>query len=138
VELALVLPILLLLVFAIIDFAHAYSQDNETTHLANIGARYGAVGTIPAGSSSLCTYLANGPEAQAAGMQGSIGVSVTAPATVGLPLVVTVSTNYHWLEPIRNSVIPLGSASTKLSSTATMRLENSTGSSLSCSIPTPA
>lgn len=137
VELALVLPILLLLVFAIIDFAHAYQQDNETTHLANIGARYATVGTVPDGSSSLCDYLENGPEAQAAGMKGNVGVTVTAPASIGSPLTVVVSTNYHWIPYIGDKLFGSTTATSPISSTATMRLENNAGSGMSCSIPTP-
>ena len=43
VELALVIPLLLILLFGIVDFGMALNQYNNTTNLANIGARYAMV-----------------------------------------------------------------------------------------------
>lgn len=47
VELALVLPIILLLVFGIIDFARAFNYKDQTTQIANETARWFIVDQIP-------------------------------------------------------------------------------------------
>lgn len=47
VELALVLPIILLLVFGIIDFARAFNYKDQTTQIANETARWIIVDQIP-------------------------------------------------------------------------------------------
>jgi Flp pilus assembly protein TadG len=66
VELALVLPVLLIVVLAIVDFGRAVNYWNDENHLAEIGARYAAVGSLPTlpttdpcfgQESSLPTYL---------------------------------------------------------------------------------
>jgi Flp pilus assembly protein TadG len=56
VEFALVLPILLIIVFGVIDFARAYTADDDVTSAAGAGARYAAVGTWPGGA-TLKTYI---------------------------------------------------------------------------------
>lgn len=58
VELALVLPILLLLLFAIIDFARAYNYLNDSNHIAASGARMAAIDNNPVGpAQSLQTWM---------------------------------------------------------------------------------
>jgi Flp pilus assembly protein TadG len=46
-ELALVIPLLLVLLFAIFDFGRAVFFWNDENHVANLGARYAAVNTVP-------------------------------------------------------------------------------------------
>ena len=46
-EFALVLPLLLLLVFGMLDFGKAYNYWNDATHLTAEGARYAAVNRKP-------------------------------------------------------------------------------------------
>ena len=46
VELAFVMPILLLLLFGIVDFGLALNQQNQDTNIANIAARRGCDGTV--------------------------------------------------------------------------------------------
>lgn len=48
VEFALIVPLLLLLVFGIIDFGKAFNFKNDETHLANQAARYAAVNSCNA------------------------------------------------------------------------------------------
>src|SRR5438067_9774474 len=56
VEFAVVLPVLLLMVFGILDFGRAMNYDNDATHLANEGARWAVVNFNP-GSGSLPDYI---------------------------------------------------------------------------------
>lgn len=46
-EFALVVPVLLIFLFAIFDFGRAVFYWNDENHVANLGARYAAVGNIP-------------------------------------------------------------------------------------------
>jgi Flp pilus assembly protein TadG len=53
VEVALVLPILLLILFGITQFALALNSANDQTHIANEIARYATVNENPGGAESL-------------------------------------------------------------------------------------
>src|SRR5437016_3174187 len=128
VEFALVLPLLLLLLFAILDFGKAFNYWIDETHLANETARWAAVNNLPGGA-NLCAYaksqadtneLRNGGTSSVPG--SGVVVSVTYPngTAVGNPVVVTVQTTYNWLPFIGTRLV---NPSVSLSSTATMRLE---------------
>lgn len=130
VELALVLPVLLVILFAIFDFGQALNTQNTSNHLANLGARFAAVGTNP-GSGTLCEYINS--TAAPSNLQKKVGVEVTEPTVaVGSPVTVKVTDNYHWLKFIQGEV-GLG-ASTTVAGEATMRLENTANGSMACSI----
>jgi Flp pilus assembly protein TadG len=140
VELALALPVLLIVVLGIVDFGRAVNYWNDETHLANLAARYAAVGTLPtsgtcSGKSTLTAYveceaeidspeLANGSQGST-GTKGKIGVCVSIPSepTVGSPVTVKVSSTYRWLPlpKVLGGSSSLGE--TKLVGSATMRLE---------------
>src|SRR5437867_1360914 len=51
-ELALVLPLLLVLIMGMLDFGKAFNEWIDETHLANEGARLAAVGYVAAGCTS--------------------------------------------------------------------------------------
>src|SRR3954468_2009994 len=53
IEFAFVLPLLLVLVLGIVDFGRAFNYWMDTTHLANVTARYAAVDSKPAAAGSL-------------------------------------------------------------------------------------
>src|ERR671927_118995 len=53
IEFVLVLPLVLLLLFGMIDFGKAFSYWNDETHLANEAVRYAVVNKNPLGSGSL-------------------------------------------------------------------------------------
>jgi Flp pilus assembly protein TadG len=132
-ELALVLPVLLLILLGILDFGQALNTKNTANHLANLGARFAAVGAIPSGS-SICDYITS--TAAPSNLQKKLGVVVTEPSeTVGSQITVRVTNNYHWLKFI-NSTIG-GITSTAVAGEATMRLENTANGSMKCEIPTP-
>src|SRR3954454_12012785 len=53
VEFAFVLPLLLVLLLGIVDFGRAFNYWIDTTHLANVAARYAAVNKNPGTPESL-------------------------------------------------------------------------------------
>jgi hypothetical protein len=137
VELALVLPILLILLFGIIEFGRAINYWNDENHLAEVGARYAAVGTLPGYgncaspgfSTDIVSYVkceagqdspelknGNGAPGQP-GVQGSITVCVSDPSnTEGSEVTVAVYSSFKWLPLVAKVTSPLVGR-------ATMRLE---------------
>jgi Flp pilus assembly protein TadG len=154
VELALVLPVLLLVVLGIVDFGRAVNYWNDETHLANVAARYAAVGgtggtckgTDYSTGHTLTEYvlceagvdsseLQNGSSGTGtSGVHGGKGtpsggvtVCVSVPnATVGSPVEVKITAKYTWLPFFKFATNP----TTTLAGTATMRLEQVPPSSL--------
>ncbi len=128
VEFALVLPILLVLLFGMLDFGKAFNYWIDETHLANEGARWAVVNKNP-GSGTLQQYIqqqADTPELRNGGtssVPSSLQVCISFPdgsSEVGDPVHVAVSTTYNWL-PFLGS--RLGIASTTITGSSTMRLE---------------
>ena len=144
-ELALVLPLLLLLIMGTLDFGKAFNEWIDETHLANEGARLAAVGYLADGCTSVAnpnTCIAKQIQEDAgipelkngraltpyAAAQGAARVCIsypTNPATtthglVGDPVQVTVATTYHWLNYLVRT-IPF--PATPIVGKATMRLE---------------
>ncbi len=137
VEFALVVPLVLVLLFAIVDFGRAINYWIDETHLANEAARYAIVDKNPGASSSqsLQRYI----QAQAvtdelrdgtADAEGTVKTAdrlricidfpgkTAATAGVGDPVRVRAEARYTWLQ-----VIGLGVTSTPIRGTAIMRLE---------------
>src|SRR4051794_7815837 len=116
VEFILVLPILILLLLAIVDFSKAYNYWNDQNDLAHQAARYAAVGKNPGGTTqNLATFIkSKGDSAELTtgngtgeGVQGNgakVCVNVPAGAQVGDPVTVTVTTSYKWLSLIGSAV----------------------------------
>ena len=134
VEFALVLPVLIVLLFGVIDFGKALNYWIDQTHLANTGARYAVVNNNPlcstppcTGSSSLQSYIRSltdtaelrngGTSSVPSGIQ--VCISFPSGASVGQPVKVTTSITYNWLP-----LLGLGTTTTTISSSATMRLES--------------
>jgi hypothetical protein len=129
VELAFVLPILMLILLAIFDFGQAVNTQNTSNHLANLGARFAAVGTIPSGS-SICSYINSSGGPAPSNLQGKLTVAVTEPSvTVGERVTVRVATTYNWLPFLQGAV---GATTSPISAEATMRLENVANGSMAC------
>jgi Flp pilus assembly protein TadG len=143
-ELALVMPVLLLLLLGMIDFGKAINYWIDQTHLANEAARLAAVNNNPAGTgTTLQQYILNQTETaeqrgcQPTGTQGtqrsahcaavnicfynSSGTLYTSPASaaVGDTVEVVVRYAYDWL---RGFPFP-GSPTTTITGKAAMRLE---------------
>src|SRR6266508_511051 len=66
-ELALVLPLLLLVLFGMLDFGKAFNAWIDETHLANDGARLAAVSYCPDLAQADCGWAAKGCPASAVG-----------------------------------------------------------------------
>ena len=128
VEFALVLPLLLILLFAMLDFGKAFNYWIDETHLANEGARWAVVDKNP-GSGSLQQYIqqqADTPELRNGGtssVAAPVRVCISFPngtAEVGDPVHVTASVTYNWLPFLGSRV---GIAQTTITGSSTMRLE---------------
>lgn len=128
VEFALVLPLLLILLFAMLDFGKAFNYWIDETHLANEGARWAVVNRNP-GSGSLQQYIqqqADTPELRNGGTSSvstPLRVCISFPngsAEVGDPVHVTASVTYNWLPFLGSRV---GIAQTTITGSSTMRLE---------------
>jgi Flp pilus assembly protein TadG len=149
VELALVLPLLLVLMLGMLDFGKAFNSWIDETHLANQGARLAAVGypavvgacdgsTAPNPNVCLTQYVQQSADLAElkSGRTGDSYSASQAPAQVcisyptnpssntfgqvGDPVQVTVQTTYHWLNYLIKQV-SLGA--TPILGKATMRLE---------------
>ena len=122
VEFAVVLPVLLLMVFGILDFGRAMNYDNDATHLANEGARWAVVNANPGGSGSLQSYIKS--QGDTAELQNNSTVCISFPngtSKIGDPVSVTVAVNFTWLPFIDKAVGSPGS--TTMTGKAVMRLE---------------
>jgi Flp pilus assembly protein TadG len=138
VEFAIVLPILMLLVFGIIDFGHAWYIKQVVTNASREGARYGTRYTGSTASTlipSIHDYILNTSEGN--NNKGGLGLSVqlqgcspTVPtptglgytnATPGNPLYVTVTAIKTWW--IVNRFVPGMEDTRTVSSTTCMAVE---------------
>jgi Flp pilus assembly protein TadG len=126
VEFALILPLLVVLLFAMLDFGKAFNYWIDETHLANEGARWAVVDRNPGGG-SLQQYLVD--QATTDELRNGGTASIANPAevcisfpngtsNVGDPVLVTVSATYNWLP-----VIGLDTAQTTITGSSHMRLE---------------
>jgi len=139
-EFALVVPLLLLLVFGIIDFGLGLRAYISVSSGVREGARYAAVGntagTFVAGGTGECngTTQTTVVGKVCANMKGLnlddvTDVTVTYPngKTPGNSVVVSAEYDYHYITPIRNIVTFLSGGaiddSITLSATTDMRLE---------------
>jgi Flp pilus assembly protein TadG len=146
VEFALVAPILLLILFAIIDFSRAMNYLNDETNLANVGARYATVigdqtsnptcancpspptGCTPGNASlTMYAYLQCQAQIDSSVLANGMTVCITDSTTndsyaAGDALQVSIAYPYKF--------IPIVSSATKtLTSSATMMLEAAASSS---------
>jgi Flp pilus assembly protein TadG len=129
VEFVLVLPMLLVLLFGMLDFGKAFNYWIDETHLANEGARYAAVNQTPDPSAS--SFLdaireqADTAELRNGGtgaVPDSLQVCVHLPqgAAVGKPVTVEVTSTYRFLSFIASRI---NVTEVPMTTTSTMRLE---------------
>ena len=101
VEMAIVLPLLLLLVFAIGDFGIAYARWSSLTNAVREGARVGVVFRNPCDAAAVSTVITNTVTtfAASAGVDGaSIVTTVTNPcAGTGTQLTVRATVPYDYI-----------------------------------------
>ncbi|MGC9221196.1 MAG: TadE/TadG family type IV pilus assembly protein [Solirubrobacteraceae bacterium] len=145
VELAFVIPLLLLFLFGIIDFGLALNTANTDTNIANYAVREAAVigtstsatcasgGTVSTENNlqswAQCEDGASGTSAPSVCVADVAGPSPSATYTIGDPVKVEVTSTFHWLSLLVGAGGYFGgivqSAASQISSSATMRLEAS-------------
>ena len=132
VEFALVVPVLLVILFGMLDFGKAFNYWIDETHLANAAARWAAVNHNPGPESTIAASVqsqADTAELRYGGtsaVPNPVSVSISCPdgAALGNPVQADVSVDYNWMPFIGDQ---LGVGTTTLSASAIMRLEaNST------------
>ena len=159
-ELALVLPLVLVLILGMLDFGKAFNEWIDETHLANEGARLAAVnykpdagygtcpGTDPTGGlgcyiqrdSTTGELLSGRKGDHYAPTQVGAKVCISFPDVghtnplVGDPVQVVVTVNYRWLNYLHSWT---GQVQTPITGRATMRLE-ATPSNYTAGCYTPA
>lgn len=152
VELAFVIPIVLLFLFAIIDFGLAMNTQNTDTNLANLAARNVSVMTsntltcpsqTPATEPDLQSWVRCAAAAQGVNTGSSVSptlsacVTTTAGYGVGDPVTIKVTRQFNWVGLIGGLRGYLNGLDSSLSSSATMRVEQ-TPSPTANSFLTPA
>jgi Flp pilus assembly protein TadG len=135
VEFALVLPLLLVLLFGMLDFGRAFNYWIDATHLANEGARWAVVNKNP-GTGSLQQFVQQQADTDELRNGGSsavpdpLEVCITFPpdsvtgqsGVVGAPVKVSASLTYHWLPFLSKHALG-GLLSTTVVGSSTMRIE---------------
>ena len=131
VELAVVLPLLLLLLLGIMDFGRAFNYWITETQVASEGARRAAVNLSSSGT-LLHSYVRD--QIQVGDMKEKATVCVSFPdkpspdaAKVGHPVKITVSTPFSWF---LSDILPI-----TLANSATMRLEANSTATAMCQSP---
>lgn len=138
VELAFVIPLVVLLLFAIIDFGLALNMENQDTNMANIGVREAAVyqsGNVSCNGtpeSSLSAWVKcestadGGPTLTSVCVYDTSGASPSSTYSTGDPIEVKVGSSFSWLKLLTGQIHDLSSS---IGASATMRLETSGWSS---------
>lgn len=124
VELAFVIPVLLLVLFAIAQFGLALNTANDQTHLANEVARYAVVNENPgaAKAKSLQLWAKEQADEKPAREKGSICITFpNGTSNVGDPVKVEFKSTIKWFPILKLR----GLTTTTVAGTATMRLEGS-------------
>jgi Flp pilus assembly protein TadG len=142
-ELALVIPLLLVMVLAIVDFGRAVNYWNSENHVANLGARYAAVGNWPTCGGGTQTTLAAYVKCQAGDVTNNnlsagsttnngngiptggatvcisaVGATAGSATSIGMPVTVKVSSGYNWI-PFLGTFLGASSSSSWTSSVTT-------------------
>jgi len=130
VEFALILPLVIVILFGILDFGRAFNYWIDMTHLSNEGSRWAAVNRNPGAPETLQRYLqcnANTEELKNGGSQSvpdALLIDLQFPnggtPLIGDPVVVTATTTFNWLPFLGDAV---GVGSTSITASSTMRLE---------------
>jgi Flp pilus assembly protein TadG len=133
VEFALLLPVLLLLVFGILDFGHAWYMKQIVTNASREGARYGTRYTTDTGgahllpnaiSPSIATWITSKYASLLpgdAGLQAIPGGAGYTSGTAGADLSVTVAATKHWW--VLGSLVPGWGTTVTVSAITWMKVE---------------
>jgi hypothetical protein len=131
VELAIVLPVILILILAVVDIGKAYGYQNAETHLANEAARFAAVASCGSGCPGIVAQVKQDAPPELENGTGSIespGISVVIcypdGFAVGNRVQATVTATYKWLPYL---VAKVGLPNTvQITASATSRIESPT------------
>lgn len=134
-EFAFVIPLVVVFLFAIVDFGLALNQQNADTNIANVAvreaavigtttyAKCGSVTETTLSSWASCESTSMGGPTLSTVCVGDIATS-TAPAsttyTTGDPIEVKVTSSFGWMKLVTGNV---GNLSSTIGSSATMRVE---------------
>jgi Flp pilus assembly protein TadG len=124
-ELVGVVPVLLLIVLGIGDFGLAMNTYNNETQLANEGARFAVVNKNPGAGAGQTLQQYVKSQGDTADIRTNATIGICFPddvATVGHPVMVTVSINHTFLPYLKN-VLPSHVVSKTITGRAVMRLE---------------
>jgi Flp pilus assembly protein TadG len=116
VELALVLPLVLLILFSIMEFGRVYQAYITVNYLAREGARKGAVGATATEIETLTK-----DRASAGGLDDSLVTVVTTKSADGALVTVKVTYPYTVVVPLISDII--GETTLPMSAALTMRIE---------------
>jgi Flp pilus assembly protein TadG len=132
IEYALVLPVVVIILLAIVDFGFMFNFWNNEQELASATARNAAVGRNPGPGSSLQASMKSTIASNALKNGGTDNIPTAAQVCVSFPdgrgvgkrVVVTVSTSYHWIPFVpylgdRSAVTISGSATMRQETTPT-------------------
>jgi hypothetical protein len=131
VEFALLLPVILAVVFLIIDFGRVFNYVNDTNQIAANGARFAAVDNVPGGG-SLQSYLAAQAdttelrEGGSKSIDDAISVCVSFPngtSNVGDPVKVSVESEFKVAGIITRLIPGGGDVTVPIHGEAVMRIE---------------
>jgi hypothetical protein len=117
-EFVLVLPLLLLLLFGILEFGLALNSESDETHLANEVARFAIINENPGGAEALQQWAKSQWDTNFLTGAGKICISFPEGEEAGKPVKVEATSTIHWIP-----VLKLKAVSTTLKGTAYMRLE---------------
>jgi Flp pilus assembly protein TadG len=123
VEFALILPLLLLLIFGILEFGRAINYWIDANHLANVAARWAVVNNNPGTADSQTLQQEILDQADSDEMQAAAQVCIEFQddtPEIGEWVEAKVTVDFDWM-PYMDNVLGVGS--TKLTGTARMRLE---------------
>jgi Flp pilus assembly pilin Flp len=118
VEFALILPIVLVVLFGIVQFGLALNSANDQTHVANEIARYATINEDPGGSESLQAWGRKQLDQNALKTGAKVCITFPTGAEQGNPVRVEVVSTTSWLP-----ILKLKFATTSVTGTAYMRLE---------------
>lgn len=116
-ELALVLPVLLLVLFGAVEFGRAWNNKNDAVHIAHEAVRMASVDQVD------CPTLR--ADASASGLPGSTTIAMTLPTGnggIGDPVSASVTVPFSSSVPIVSNILAAAGLDS-LTGTATMRLE---------------
>ena len=137
-EFAVVLPLLLILVLAMLDFGRVFNYWIDETHLANEAVRAAVVNQLPDGTTANPSCVTQTIECQikqqastnelkngSSAISQPVAISFCLPdgsGSIGHPLKAQAQATYNWLGFLTNSKVVPG-LSKQITVTATMRLE---------------